>query len=342
MTFSSKNHAGSIDASHEILKEQPRSGNNLGTTYRRFRQFDTKYGGRLSGAPVPDTRIGAATIATMKFPAFSVAADAGERVAWTELTAAAAVLAVASAAMWQGDADARVFLGINAMANLWLPSWLPGALTILGHGGVAVMLVAPFLLLDPPAAASVLAGAVPASLLSSGVKHLFARPRPAAVLPTGTFQVHGPVLAGHNSFPSGHSITIFLVVGGLLLASPWLRRHRLLGAALGMLAAAVAMSRVMVGAHWPSDVLAGAALGLVSAAAGRVMVARWISRGIGYRTELGMALLTLSVAVSLPWMNTGYPDGELTQRLLAGVGALCALACLWRQRQHWPAGKPPA
>jgi undecaprenyl-diphosphatase len=265
--------------------------------------------------------------------------DPSERAAWRELPAAALVLAVASAALWQADADRAVFLGLNAMAALWLPNWAPDALTVLGHGALACALVAPFLLIEPAAALGVLAGALPAGILSAGVKHLALRPRPAAVLPLDRIHIHGPVLSGHNSFPSGHSITIFLVLGGLLLSSPWLRRHPIVGVACGALAAAVAMSRVMVGAHWPSDVLAGAALGLVSAALGRLFVIMWLSRADGPRTSLVLSLVILAVCATLPWVQTGYPDARAVQTLMAGLGCACAsvsLWGLWRRERPWP------
>ncbi|MGW7439534.1 phosphatase PAP2 family protein [Streptomyces sp. NPDC054849] len=62
-----------------------------------------------------------------------------------------------------------------------------------------------------------------------------------------------------TSFPSGHSASAFAFAAGLALQSPgW-------GAALAPVAASVAFSRVYTGVHYPSDVLAGAALGVTAA-----------------------------------------------------------------------------
>ncbi|MGV8937766.1 MAG: lipid A 1-phosphatase LpxE [Allorhizobium sp.] len=61
--------------------------------------------------------------------------------------------------------------------------------------------------------------------------------------------------AGFQSFPSGHSTTVGAVFMVLSLLSP---RHRLLFA---ILAVWMAMTRVMVGAHYPSDVIAGLGFG---------------------------------------------------------------------------------
>ncbi|WP_327306707.1 phosphatase PAP2 family protein [Streptomyces sp. NBC_01298] len=61
-----------------------------------------------------------------------------------------------------------------------------------------------------------------------------------------------------TSFPSGHSASAFAFTAGVALESP------LWGAALAPVAASVAFSRVYTGVHYPSDVLAGAALGVAA------------------------------------------------------------------------------
>ena len=68
------------------------------------------------------------------------------------------------------------------------------------------------------------------------------------------------------SFPSGHTtdsaavfITIALVVALFVLRHPIARLATVLGASL--LSGAIGLSRLVLGVHWPSDVLAGWALG---------------------------------------------------------------------------------
>ncbi|MFD5146338.1 bifunctional phosphatase PAP2/diacylglycerol kinase family protein [Streptomyces sp. NPDC058401] len=61
-----------------------------------------------------------------------------------------------------------------------------------------------------------------------------------------------------TSFPSGHAASAFAFTAGVALESP------LWGAAVAPLAASVAFSRVYTGVHYPSDVLAGAALGVAA------------------------------------------------------------------------------
>lgn len=67
------------------------------------------------------------------------------------------------------------------------------------------------------------------------------------------------------AFPSGHTTSSFAVASGLLLGA-----QRLLGRVplwvWGSLAfaSAISYSRLYVGVHWPTDVLVGIALGIVS------------------------------------------------------------------------------
>lgn len=90
-------------------------------------------------------------------------------------------------------------------------------------------------------------------LVNSGLKALVGRERPLIV----------PHLmeAGGESFPSGHSFNAAVVYIAMALAFAALSRRQsvrltLVGAAM-LISAMVAWSRVMLGVHFPSDVIAG-------------------------------------------------------------------------------------
>jgi len=80
------------------------------------------------------------------------------------------------------------------------------------------------------------------------------------------------IAEGEPSFPSGHatdSAAVFLTLG-LVVAVFVLRRPLARVATVtcsGLLVAAIGVSRLVLGVHWPTDVLAGWALGLTAALA---------------------------------------------------------------------------
>jgi membrane-associated phospholipid phosphatase len=99
-----------------------------------------------------------------------------------------------------------------------------------------------------------------ASLSGQVLKNLFCRSRPLAEK-SGQFFVDFPCLgkgSGFISFPSGHSVTAFALAFVLSRVYP---RYASLFYGLAVL---VAISRVYLAKHFPSDVVAGAAVGILA------------------------------------------------------------------------------
>jgi undecaprenyl-diphosphatase len=88
------------------------------------------------------------------------------------------------------------------------------------------------------------------------LKKKYPRLRPYLVLPK-TNICKNPLT--DHSFPSGHTTAIFSVIIPFALAFPWLG---IIVLPVGIL---VGLSRMYLGLHYPSDVLAGCALGSLTA-----------------------------------------------------------------------------
>ncbi len=89
------------------------------------------------------------------------------------------------------------------------------------------------------------------------LKHLIARPRPCLVLES--VRLVGSGCGGSFALPSNHALIAFSV------AAVFSHYFRKAAVPMFMIAVLVALSRVYMGVHYPSDVLAGAVLGGVTA-----------------------------------------------------------------------------
>lgn len=133
------------------------------------------------------------------------------------------------------------------------------AVSWLGNGIFWYSLMLALLLQQGAAAAQpvlhmALVGAL-CTLTYRALKRGTVRPRPYQTLDV----VRGAVPLDAFSFPSGHTLH---AVGFTLAASAW---YPSLAAPLGAFTLLTAASRVVLGLHYPSDVLAGAAIGALLA-----------------------------------------------------------------------------
>ncbi|MFH5823461.1 phosphatase PAP2 family protein [Georgenia sp. AZ-5] len=134
-------------------------------------------------------------------------------------------------------------------------------------------------------------------------------------------------LPTNASFPSGHAMASVVVWGALALVGlsalpPW--RRRLLLKAAALLVAIVGFTRLALGVHFVSDVLAGWALGTAWLAVTTAAFRRWLRYrhdsitpvGLGERPSLGMRIA--------PRDEAALPDGarSAARIALAGVGTL--------------------
>lgn len=107
-------------------------------------------------------------------------------------------------------------------------------------------------------------------VVTYGMKYLFDRERPYEKYPD---RVHAYSHESSPSFPSGHTATAFALATSLSLRYPkWY-----VIAPTALWACSVGVSRMNEGVHYPSDVLAGAAIGAGCAVA-NIYINRWLNK----------------------------------------------------------------
>jgi undecaprenyl-diphosphatase len=211
-------------------------------------------------------------------PLVSLAPEAApsRRVPWG-IVAAAGIAAVFAILLWlghelnEGDGaafDHAVMLAMRVPGHPdqpWGPAWLPSAVrdvTALGSTTVltfVILAATVFLWLRGRGrtALLVLGSIALGTATVTVIKALVGRSRPDLIdrLMTET----------SNSFPSGHAATsaiVYLTLATLLF--PVVREPRMRAFVIGValvLVGAIGVSRIYLGVHWPSDVIAGWAFG---------------------------------------------------------------------------------
>src|ERR1700730_4734778 len=181
--------------------------------------------------------------------------------------------------------DRKLLLAVRQAGNPGVPigpPWLPEAASaISGLGstivlGILLLAVVGYLLLTRRrAAAWLMLGAVSSGVaLNSLLKFSFARPRPDLVVPA--------VRVFTASFPSGHaamSAITYLTLGALLARTHSEIPVRIYFMTLaGLLTVLVGLSRIYLGVHYPTDVLAGWCIG-TAWAMGCWVLMTWLQRG---------------------------------------------------------------
>ena len=170
-----------------------------------------------------------------------------------------------------GGANVDLFLAIQrALPDGWI--WLPEVLSIFGSywgapAVVVLLLVWRYIQLRQGATTL----AVPLCRFVMGLtlslataalaKAVFAMPRPFVVLGDAVYRA-ASAPDSRYTMPSGHSVYVGVLTAALWPVLSWPGRIGLL-----LFAAAVGWSRIVLGAHFPADVLAGFALGCICVAA---------------------------------------------------------------------------
>jgi len=171
---------------------------------------------------------------------------------------------------WKGDFDINLLDKVNPDTPKSIvirqisnsAYWLPAAVVVgeLGYGFAANDALNKRYAVETGVSVGI------GQLMSIGLKHLFKRPRPFMSYPDRI----NPVNYGTGpSFPSGHTTLAFSTATSLALT----RRQWAVTLPITLWAGSVGYSRMYLGRHFPTDVLGGLAVGIVSGILGHLVTA---------------------------------------------------------------------
>ncbi len=220
------------------------------------------------------------------------------------------------------DTNQSLFLLLNGWQD-FIPGTLWAHITMFGDTAIITALMLPFAISRPKLLFAFLFALIVGGVVNNLLKSGFAMPRPPAVLDADLISVYGPAHRG-RSFPSGHSYAAWIAAGIF-----WgFYRTQAVMMLVAIIATLVCLSRVVLGVHWPVDVLVGAGLGWYM---GYLSV--WVGKKYGPADNrwayLAGIVLLLGLTIYLFWYFNGHPETHWLQWLIA----LTALGWAGKKRQ---------
>jgi membrane-associated phospholipid phosphatase len=226
-------------------------------------------------------------------------------------------------AVYFGEAQSSSFLFINRLTQL-LPDTIWVWLTFFGNGWGVFAMAFPLVLLAPRLlTAGIFAGSF-AAIASFSLKNFFDLPRPAGILLDGSFYRIGEPLL-NRALPSGHTLTAFAIASALYFSVDQGKRRPML--LIFVFASLIGLSRNAVGAHWLTDVLAGAGVGMWCGLLG-AMLGQHISDSRLSPKSLWPRVIAIAGALSIYVHLTQIMDHELNLPLQYASIAIIALTLI--------------
>jgi membrane-associated phospholipid phosphatase len=226
-------------------------------------------------------------------------------------------------AIYFGELQSSSFLFINRFTQL-LPDTVWAWLTFFGNGWGVFAMAFPLLLLAPRLlTAGIFAGGF-AAIASFSLKNFFDLPRPAGILLDSSFYRIGEPLL-NRALPSGHTLTAFAVASALYFSVDQSKRRPML--LIFVFASLIGLSRNAVGAHWLTDVLAGAGVGMWCGLLG-AMLGQHISDSRLSPKSLWPRVIAIAGALSIYVHLTQIMDLELNLPLQYASIAIITLTLI--------------
>ena len=217
--------------------------------------------------------------------------------------------------LYASDANRSLFIALNALGPA-TSDWLWANITVLGDTLVAFALCLPLWRRRPDLLWAFVFVALLGTAWVHGLKPFIDVERPPAVL-GGAVHIIGPAYKAHT-FPSGHATTAF-AIGGLFALGV---RSGIWAGVVFALAVLAALSRSVVGVHWPLDILAGMCGGWLAAAVALALARRTLRFGSRPWVQWAIGIFLLLCALALLFgYRRDYPQAQWFERLIA-------IACL--------------
>jgi membrane-associated phospholipid phosphatase len=167
-----------------------------------------------------------------------------------------------------------------------------------------------------------------AAVLANMLKHLIGRPRPKFVH-SGDWEMSLSLASGLDSFPSGHSTASFAV------ATVLAKRFPVMSPLCLAIALFVGISRVLRGSHFPTDVMGGAIIGILSGCVAAAPLRQWrtsLQEGFHYAAIAAVGVL------GVLWTLSHRMEEGMTGLAYVTLGLISVAGGLWGRKDRWLRG----
>jgi membrane-associated phospholipid phosphatase len=192
---------------------------------------------------------------------------------------------------YQNGWNSEIFLFLNHKFSR-LPDLFWTTFSLGGNGWFIFAILLPVIFFVPRIIFAALLSGIITGIMSNLAKSYFDTPRPAFVLDQASFHIiESPLL--HSAMPSGHTMTVFAICTAIIFSAPKSSRNYL--NFLWLLAIGTGLSRIAVGAHWPSDVLVGASLGIFCGLLGTTLIFKFDASKFKTYSITSLVLILISL-----------------------------------------------